>query len=294
MNIEKFYKRKARRDLSKAFLSRLKAERILLNRRREFFSPKKQLLQVKKAWQEKNRSSFIKKLNILMFSTLIYWFLPGWFIIAISRILLSKKIRQLTVRKIQFEISEYRLAIRYTIISKPLNLITIVSILPFFVGFFDFLHQNQQLKKTLFHKNIPAFNIPTESMSWETFRYFTESKKDFLVESEKIQWSSNSLFLTKTVNKELFDQDYFIASFTTNSDTIESLLLYTGSTKNDLSNSSKFSSGLESDCLVPVNDKNQLFLSKDRQNFGSNRIYLNLIEKQTSFSGKKTQAFKFR
>jgi ATP-dependent Zn protease len=100
------------------------------------------------------------------------------------------------------KIFEYRLAMRLKIITRPFNLITIASILPFFLGFFDFLNQNQQLKKTLFEKNIPGLTIPTESVNWDTFRYFTETKKDFLIGLEKIELSPNSIFLTKTIDEK--------------------------------------------------------------------------------------------
>jgi len=53
---------------------------------------------------------------------------------------------------IKGRISEHRLAIRSAIKSKPLNVITIASILPFFLGFYYFINQNQQFKKILFQK----------------------------------------------------------------------------------------------------------------------------------------------
>lgn len=114
--------------------------------------------------------------------------------------------------KIQLRISQYRLGIRSILFSKPFNILTFVSIVPFVLGFYDFLNQNQQLKKTLFTKNLPAFDLPTESIQWNTFRYFSQNKKDFLIGIEKVDWSPNSLFLTKTLNKENFDHDVFIAS----------------------------------------------------------------------------------
>ena len=172
------------------------------------------------------------------------------------------------------KISDHRLAMRLTLTSKPLNIITIVSLVPFFLGFYDFINQNQQLKKILFQKNIPAFSIPTESLNWETFRYFSETKKDFLIGIEKVQWSTNSLFLTKTLNTELFDQQYFIGS--------------SNQKQNVFSNSIEFSSVIESDNIA----KNETFLAPtDIHNFGSNRIYLNSFNKQHIFGQTKTKGF---
>jgi len=164
---------------------------------------------------------------------------------------------------IKGRISEHRLAIRSAIKSKPLNVITIASILPFFLGFYYFINQNQQVKKILFQKNLPTFSIPTESLNWETFRYFSKTKKDFSIQThvanatgleiEKIEWSTNSLFLTKSLNKQFLftknkvyskNEKYFIASFNN-----------------------------------PI-QTNEKFLSTDMPNIGSNRFYLNSWIKQ--------------
>jgi ATP-dependent Zn protease len=150
---------------------------------------------------------------------------------------------------IKSKISYHRLSQRFAINSRQVNLMTIVSIVPFFLTFYDFINQNKQFK--LFEKNIPTFGIPTESLNWETFRYFSETKKDFLLKIEKVQWSRNSLFLTKKLNTEVFDQEYFIASF----------------------NSSY---------------KNEKFLLTDMQNVGSTRFYLNSQLKQLTLPLLKT------
>ena len=116
-----------------------------------------------------------------------------------------------TLTKLQAKVSEKRLAMRSSITTRPINLVTIVSLLPFFLGFYDFLNQNKQLKKTLFQKNIPLFDIPTETLNWDTIRYFNQNKKEFLLGIEKIEWSNDSLFLTKTLKTPVGEQ-VFIAS----------------------------------------------------------------------------------
>lgn len=121
-----------------------------------------------------------------------------------------------TVLKFQGKVSQQRLAMRSSITSRPINLVTIVSLLPFFLGFYDFLNQNKQLKKSLFQINIPVFDIPTETLHWDTIRYLSENKKEFLGGIEKIEWSNDSLFLTKTL-KTPIGEEIFIACFPENS-----------------------------------------------------------------------------
>lgn len=188
---------------------------------------------------------------------------------------LSRSMRPIKY-KIKARIAQHRLAIRLIINSTPLNFITIASILPFFLGFYDFINQNQQLKKILFQKKIPAFSIPTESLNWDTFHYFNDTKKDFLVGIENVHWSPNSLFLTKNVHTELFDQEYFIASFNNTSD---SPFMTPGSFLGD-----HVRSDIDHKSETFVNNENFLSL----QNFGLNKFYLNSLNKQPVVSFLQT------
>ena len=188
---------------------------------------------------------------------------------------LSRSMRPIK-SKIKSRIDQHRLAIRLIINSTPLNFITIASILPFFLGFYDFINQNQQLKKILFQKNIPGFSIPTESLNWDTFHYFKDTKKDFLVGIENVQWSPNSLFLTKNVHTELFDQEYFIASF---NNTNDSQFMAPDSVLGD-----HVRSDTDHKSFTFVNKENFLSL----QNFGLNKFYLNSLNKQPVVSFLQT------
>ena len=91
----------------------------------------------------------------------------------------SKELWPLTVTKIQERVSKHRAAMRITLNSRQLNLLSIASLVPFFLGFYNLLNQNQQIKKIVFQKNIPGFSIPTEIMNWDTLRYFNVHKKEF-------------------------------------------------------------------------------------------------------------------
>lgn len=158
--------------------------------------------------------------------------------------------------KIQSSISNHRLGLRSKILSTPLNLITIASLLPFFIGFYEFLNKNHQLKRILFKKNIPGFDIPTEVLNWDTFRYFKKNKKDFFVEIEKVEWSPQALFLTKKLNKTFADPSSFSGS---------SEIMSVPRKQKILLNQIEFSSVIQ---------------EYDIQNFGTNRFYINYFSKQ--------------
>ena len=125
-----------------------------------------------------------------------------------------EELSQFTITKIRNRISEHRVTMRLILKTKQLNLISIVGLIPFFIGFYDFLNQNQQIKKLLFQKNIPSFSLPTKIMNWDTLRYFSLNNKEFFHGIQQVYWSPNSLYFIKKVNQEFTDQKYFISTIT--------------------------------------------------------------------------------
>lgn len=279
MNIEKISEVEVpTTNFSKLFFSIIKEETTNLRKIREGFSPKKYVLAVKKAWQKNEKNYFITHFNQLIFSTIIYWFLPGWAIFALLKIFFSKQLWVVTFTKIQIKLSNHRSLIRFTLISQPLNLTTIISLLPFFVGFYDFLNQNQHLKKTLFQNNIPGLVPPTEILDWNTFRYFSETKKEFLTKIEKVEWAQNSIILTKTLDTEFFDQESFIGSVNKNN-------LYKTIDVTRITSPKQVDFSLENQTGL----KNLSFYPSTFQSFGSNRIYIKSFNKKLDLNLKSSR-----
>lgn len=278
MNIEKISEVEVpTKNFSKLFFSIIKEETTNLRKIREGFSPKEYVLAVKKAWQKKEKNYFITQFNQLIFSTIIYWFLPGWVIFALFKIFFSKQLWAVTFTKIQIKLSNHRSSIRFTIISQPLNLTTIISLLPFFVGFYDFLNQNQHLKKTLFQNNIPGLVPPTEILDWNTFRYFSETKKEFLTKIEKVEWAQNSIILTKTLDTELLDHEPFIGS-------VNKDIFYKKTDGTRIASSKQVEVSLQNQTGL----KNLSFNPSRFQSFGSNRLYLKTFNKKLALDLKFT------
>lgn len=165
-------------------------------------------------------------------------------------------------------VSQYRLAVRGTLLSKPFNVITFLSLIPFFLGFYDFLNQNQHVKKTLFEKTVPGYNIPTELLYWETFRHFKQPKKDFLRSIEKIHWSPNSFILTKTSNLNELDQELFIGSFPT---------------AGEVASKGLSKETTETKGFSPLTNGEKSKRVTIKKVFGNSRLYLNSVDNQSFF-----------
>lgn len=83
------------------------------------------------------------------------------------------------------------------------NLPLVLSILPFLLGFFQFINYKypSEQKKFFFEKNLPGLRIPSEKLHWDTFEYLLETR-NFLSSTDKIYWSSKNLTVFTKINEE--------------------------------------------------------------------------------------------
>jgi len=79
----------------------------------------------------------------------------------------------------------------------PTNFATLVSILPFILGFYEFLNQKypSERKYLFFEKNIPTLNVPTEKINWETFQYFLKDQNLFFSNETSFSWSDKDFII---------------------------------------------------------------------------------------------------
>lgn len=84
----------------------------------------------------------------------------------------------------------------------PGNLPLVLSILPFLLGFFQFINYKYpgEQKKFFFEKNLPGLKIPSEKIYWDTFEYLVDTKY-FLSPPDQIYWSSKNLTLFTKINE---------------------------------------------------------------------------------------------
>jgi ATP-dependent Zn protease len=100
---------------------------------------------------------------------------------------------------------EHKTFIRSKLVFQPGNLATFISVLPFIIGFSQFLTQKYSSQKNnlFFEQNLPGISFPTQKMHWDTFQYLfqTQKNKDILTrfKTNKITWSDKDLIITTPI-----------------------------------------------------------------------------------------------
>ena len=114
----------------------------------------------------------------------------------IYQIIFSKKLWQIARTKAEIVLYEHQLAVRLSIKYQPMNIATLISILPFVVGFSQFLTQKYQtqLNHVFFQKNVPALGLPTETLHWDTVQYLLKDQSNFLHAIDQVQCGGKLCF----------------------------------------------------------------------------------------------------
>ena len=144
-----------------------------------------------------NQVKMVKKWQIIIINNIIYWFIPGWVIYTIFKIIFSKELFQITNTAVQLKITEHKLSIRTRIVSSPLNFSTFISLVPLLFGFYQFLETKyqSQFSQFMFQKNLPGLSLPVEKLEWETFQYILNNRSENLFSNYNVQWFENFIFL---------------------------------------------------------------------------------------------------
>lgn len=109
-------------------------------------------------------------------------------------------------QKVDLSMQEHKSFIRSKLVFKSGNLTTFISVLPFILGFSQFLTQKYSSQKNnlFFEQNLPGISFPTQKIHWDTFQYLyqTEKNKDILtnLKPNKITWSDKDLIITTEIN----------------------------------------------------------------------------------------------
>lgn len=121
-------------------------------------------------------------------------------------------------------LQKHRKFIRNKILFEPLTLATFLSILPFVIGFSQFLSRKYSSQKTnfFFEQNLPGLNFPTQKIHWETFQYLIQDQtaKDLFdsLNLNKFSWSEKDIRITAPINTILTKKE-LIAYIKTSNDT---------------------------------------------------------------------------
>jgi len=121
------------------------------------------------------------------------------------------KTNYLTDKNKSLFIQNHRIFIRNKFSFQPLNLATFLSILPFVIGFSQFLNKkySSQQSNFFFEQNLPGLNFPTQKINWDTFQYLIQDQmtKDLIqsLSLNKFNWSEKDIRITAPIKiqKEL-------------------------------------------------------------------------------------------
>jgi ATP-dependent Zn protease len=107
------------------------------------------------------------------------------------------KISTLVLQPMGDGLQKHRLSLRKKLQLQPLNIITFVSLFPFFVGFSHFVQQKYPFQKTylFFEKNLPGMSVPTEKIHWDTFQYIWKNNKFFQSVENDVYWSERHILI---------------------------------------------------------------------------------------------------
>ena len=111
-------------------------------------------------------------------------------------------------KKSEIIFNQHKNFVRTRLILKPKNINTFLSILPFIIGFSQFLTQKYSSKKNnlFFEQNLPGLSLPTQKINWDTFQYlYKNTQTDFsrLIKNQ-ITWNENNLIITSSTNDLVF------------------------------------------------------------------------------------------
>lgn len=108
-------------------------------------------------------------------------------------------------------LQNHRLHSRQNFLLKPINFVTVLTFLPFALGFLDFIYKKHVYEKSdpFFQKNLPAFSSLTPKLTVETFEYIYKS--NFLNNSHKTISVDSSLSKQMYDKKFLFGRPPFLA-----------------------------------------------------------------------------------
>jgi ATP-dependent Zn protease len=192
---------------------------------------------------------------------------------------------------------EHKIFIRSKLVFQPGNLATFISILPFIIGFSQFLTQKYSSQKNnlFFEQNLPGVSFPTQKIHWDTFQYLfqTQNNKDILTrfKTNKITWSDKDLIITTPITDLLTPASekkligYINQSGDSDKITITSKWYKILFFEKNLTFTSLFYQNLD-EIPIKLEGSYQSYKNTKPINFSSNRLFTS-SEKIISFSNSK-------
>ena len=104
-------------------------------------------------------------------------------------------------------IQDHRLSMRTQLITKEPSLPIIISLIPFFFGLNDYLHNEYYFiqRKYFFNKNLPGVTSPSDKIDWETFSILRAKN----LNTSTTYWKNNNLLIkAEDQNRRMLTSTY--------------------------------------------------------------------------------------
>lgn len=99
-------------------------------------------------------------------------------------------------------LQEHKIFVRNKLLFSSGNWTILISILPFIIGFSQFLTQkySSQRNNLFFEQNLPGLSVPTQKLHWDTFQYLFQAQKNEQIKNSlkpnPIIWSDKDITIT--------------------------------------------------------------------------------------------------
>jgi ATP-dependent Zn protease len=155
----------------------------LLNNYRQFFNPNKFSREIEKAYRNNQLLQLIRYITLYSYNSVIFYFLPLWFLMFPFYFLSNLKIWRATWLKISFSISEYRTWTKNSLTSNfqgkgAINFKIVISFFPFIFGisYIIYSRYQNQVFSYFIQENLPGAYPSYPKITWETFQHIISSQ----------------------------------------------------------------------------------------------------------------------
>ena len=169
--------------LKTIIVNSIQLEVQLLNNHRQCFNPNKFSLEIEKAYSNNQVLQLIGYITLYSYNSVIFYFLPFWYVMFPFYFLSNLKIWRATWLKISFSISEYKTWTKNSLTANfkgkgAINFKIVISFFPFIFGisYIIYSRYQNQVFSYFIQKNLPGAYPSYPKITWETFQHITLSQ----------------------------------------------------------------------------------------------------------------------
>nr|YP_009105144.1 cell division protein [Edaphochlorella mirabilis]AIT93733.1 cell division protein [Edaphochlorella mirabilis] len=159
----------------------IKIEFKLLTNEREVYNPSPFLIKIQNAWEKKNLLNVVRYTTLYLFNFIFFYCFPFWVIRFCMRWFSNFKIWKLTVVKINFSVSEYRVQSKNVLLNiskETINFKIIISVAPLIFGISQIIYSKYEDQTFSYYiqKNLPGWYPSHPKIMWGTFEHIISNQ----------------------------------------------------------------------------------------------------------------------